>query len=278
MLNRMFIEGRPPQDFAEELAKKIGAVQIDKNGKATGSGKKYEAYRLLYNEASYASNQARLKGYRDTGVPFYEITATLDQKTSPVCQSLDGCIFSVEKGGEVPEQYVKTDSEYRRAAYSAKSVRVGVNYPPFHVNCRTVATAYYETTDTASMTRAARDAEGNPITVPADMKYEEYQNRYLKETLPKVKKAGDTTLQNTLASPRMVGIVPKESKIEKVVVIAGRGSRNILRDTPRLVAQHGGEEWKWEKKSGIIKSETRSYESHWYEYEGKQYENKLKER
>ena len=277
-LNRMFIEGRPPQDFAEELAKKIGAVQIDKDGRATGSGKKYEAYRLLYNEASYASNQARLKGYRDTGVPFYEITATLDQKTSPVCQSLDGCIFSVEKGGEVPEKYKKTDSEYRQAAYSAKSVRVGVNYPPFHVNCRTVATAYYETTDTASMTRAARDAEGNPITVPADMKYEEYQNRYLKETLPKVKKAGDTTLQNTLASPRMVGIVPKESKIEKVVVIAGRGSRNILRDTPRLVAQHGGEEWKWEKKSGIIKSKTRSYESHWYEYEGKQYENKLKER
>lgn len=182
ILNRMFIEGRPPQDFAEELAKKIGAVQIDKDGRATGSGKKYEAYRLLYNEASYASNQARLKGYRDTGVPFYEITATLDQKTSPVCQSLDGCIFSVEKGGEVPEKYKKTDSEYRRAAYSAKSVRVGVNYPPFHVNCRTVATAYYETTDTASMTRAARDAEGNPITVPADMKYEEWYETYIEKS------------------------------------------------------------------------------------------------
>ena len=57
---------------------------------------------------------------------------------------------------------------------------------------------HYPTTDTARMTRAARDAEDNPITVPADMKYEEYQNRYLKETLPKVKKAKDTTLQNTL--------------------------------------------------------------------------------
>ena len=181
-LNRMFIEGRPPQDFAEELAKKIGAVQIDKNGRATGSGKKYEAYRLLYNEASYASNQARLKGYRDTGVPFYEITATLDRKTSPVCQSLDGCIFSVEKGGDVPERYIKTDSEYRQAAYSAKSVRVGVNYPPFHVNCRTVATAYYKTIDTASMTRAARDAEGNPITVPADMKYEEWYETYIEKS------------------------------------------------------------------------------------------------
>lgn len=277
-LNRMLIEGKPPQHFAEELGKAIGAVQVGKDGKVTGSGKKYEAYRLLYNEASYASNQARLKAYREMGAPYYELTATLDTRTTPICQSLDGCIFSAETGGNVPPEYRKTGSEYRQAAYSANRVIVGVNYPPFHVNCRTVAVPHYPTTDTAHMTRAARDAEGNPITVPADMKYEEYQNRYLKETLPKVKKAGDTTLQNTLASPRMVGIVPKESKIEKVVVIAGRGSRNILKDTPRLVAQHGGEEWKWEKKSGIIKSETRSYESHWYEYEGKQYENKLKER
>lgn len=49
-----------------------------------------------------------------------------------------------------------------------------------------------------------------------------------------------------------------------------------MRDTPRLIAQHGGEEWKWEKKSGIIKTDNFTYESHWYEYEGKQYENKLK--
>lgn len=181
--NQMFIEGKPPQYFAEELGKAIGAVQVGKDGKVIGSGKKYEAYRLLYNEASYAANQARLKAYREMGAPYYELTATLDIRTTPICQSLDGCIFGIYTGGDVPAEYRKTGSEYRQAAYSTNRVVVGVNYPPFHVNCRTVAVPHYPTTDTARMTRAARDAEDNPITVPADMKYEEWYETYI-EKLP----------------------------------------------------------------------------------------------
>lgn len=180
---------------------------------------------------------------------------------------------SVERYEQAVRQAIP---EMLKAFYSADRVVVGVNYPPFHVNCRTVAVPHYPTTDTARMTRAARDAEDNSITVPADMKYEEYQNRYLKETLPKVKKAKDTTLQNTLEEKELIGVVPYGSTLEKVRVIAGKGTQSILRDTPRLVAQHGGEEWKWEKKSGIIKTDNFTYEVHWYEYEGKQYDNKLK--
>lgn len=180
-LNRMFTEGRPPQDFAEELGKMIGAVQVDKDGNVTGSGKKYEAYRLLYNESAYATGQARLQTYLETGVPYYEITATLDTRTTPTCRSLDGCIFSATRGGDVPEQYKKAGSEYQRAAYDTNRVIVGMNYPPFHVNCRTVATPYYEDTDLSMMTRAARDADGNPITVPADMTYREWYKKYIKD-------------------------------------------------------------------------------------------------
>ena len=181
-LNRMFIEGKPPQHFAEELAKKIGAVQVDKDGNVTGSGKKYEAYRLLYNESSYATGQARLKAYTESGAPFYEITATLDTHTTPNCRSLDGCIFSVTKGGDVPERYRKAGSEYRRAAYGTTRVIVGVNYPPFHVNCRSVATPFYEDMDTSMMKRAARDTEGKTIYVPADMKYQEWYDKYIGKT------------------------------------------------------------------------------------------------
>lgn len=180
-LNRMFTEGRPPQDFAEELGKMIGAVQVDKDGNVTGSGKKYEAYRLLYNESAYATGQARLKTYLETGVPYYEITATLDTRTTPTCRSLDGCIFSTTRGGDVPEQYKKAGSEYERAAYDTDRVIVGVNYPPFHVNCRTVATPYYEDTDRSMMTRAARDAKGNPITVPDNMTYREWYKKYIQD-------------------------------------------------------------------------------------------------
>lgn len=178
-LNRMFIEGRPPQDFAEGLAKKIGAVQIDKEGKVTGGGKKYEAYRLLYNEASYATNQADLRSYREDEVPYYDISATLDTQTSPICRSLDRCRFSVTSGGKVPEEYKKTGSQYRMEAYSTDRVIVGVNYPPFHVGCRTTTTPAYETTDIASMSRAARDANGKYITVPASMTYEEWYETFV---------------------------------------------------------------------------------------------------
>ena len=178
-LNRMFIEGRPPQDFAEGLAKKIGAVQIDKEGKVTGGGKKYEAYRLLYNEASYATNQADLRSYREDEVPYYDISATLDTQTSPICRSLDRCRFYVTSGGKVPEEYKKTGSQYRQAAYSTDRVIVGVNYPPFHVGCRTTTTPAYETTDIASMSRAASDANGKYITVPASMTYEEWYETFV---------------------------------------------------------------------------------------------------
>lgn len=178
-LNRMFIEGRPPQDFAEELAKKIGAVQIDKEGRVTGGGKKYEAYRLLYNEASYATNQADLRSYEEDEVPYYDIVAKLDTKTSPMCRSLDGCRFSVTSGGKVPEEYKKAGSQYRQEAYNTDRVIVGINFPPFHVNCRTNTSPAYETTDIASMSRAARDANGKYITVPASMTYEEWYETYI---------------------------------------------------------------------------------------------------
>lgn len=213
-LNQMFIEGKPPQYFAEELGKAIGAVQVGKDGKVIGSGKKYEAYRLLYNEASYAANQARLKAYREMGAPYYELTATLDIRTTPICQSLDGCIFGIYTGGDVPAEYRKTGSEYRQAAYSTNRVVVGVNYPPFHVNCRTVAVPHYPTTDTARMTRAARDAEDNPITVPADMKYEEWYETYIRKTLVPEKRLVETKIVQTKAN--------KKGESNSIVDVSGK--------------------------------------------------------
>lgn len=87
---------------------------------------------------------------------------------------------SVERYEQAVRQAIP---EMLKAFYSTNRVVVGVNYPPFHVNCRTVAVPHYPTTDTARMTRAARDAEDNPITVPADMKYEEWYETYI-EKLP----------------------------------------------------------------------------------------------
>lgn len=84
--------------------------------------------------------------------------------------------------GLVPEEYKKTDSKYRQEAYSTDRVIVGINYPPFHVGCRTNTSPAYETTDIASMSRAARDANGKYITVPASMTYEEWYETYIENS------------------------------------------------------------------------------------------------
>lgn len=133
-LNNMFVTGRPPQDFADQLQKQIGAVRVDADGNVTGTGKKYEAYRLLYNESAHATGQANLQAYEDDDIDEYEIVAALDRTTCDTCGSLDGKHFPRDKAVE------------------------GVNYPPIHCNCRCVAAPYIDTGFSSS--RMSRD----PVT------------------------------------------------------------------------------------------------------------------
>ena len=186
-LNEMFITGQPPQKFADDLQKIIGAR--DKSGNLTG--KKYEAYRVLYSEGAQALSQSQLQAYIDDDMEYYQIIATLDNKTSEICRSLDGCIFSVTKGGDVPQKYVKGDNEYQRRAYDAKSVISGINFPIFHPNCRTTTAVYIPNLKESKRTRMARNENGKSARVK-DMTYQEWYNErtenkgeYL-ETLDKV--------------------------------------------------------------------------------------------
>lgn len=148
-LNNMFVTGRPPQDFADQLQKQIGAVRVDADGNVTGAGKKYEAYRLLYNESAHATGQANYQAYEDDGIEEYEIVAALDKTTCDTCGSLDGKHYPLSKKVE------------------------GVNYPPLHVNCRCVAAPYIDVGNFSS-SRMARD----PVTdksVPTEAQtYEEW--------------------------------------------------------------------------------------------------------
>jgi hypothetical protein len=82
----------------------------------------------------------------------YELVATLDGKTSEICQELDGKVFAM------------------------KDYEVGVTAPPFHCWCRTV-TAPYFADDFGE--RAARNAEGKVYYVPSDIKYPEWYDRFV---------------------------------------------------------------------------------------------------
>ena len=142
MLNNMFTTGRPPQDFAKELQRIIG--RRDAEGNLTG--KTYEAYRLLYNEASHVSEQAKLAAYEDDDIEELAIDTTLDSKTCHDCSPRDGEVVKVEDAVE------------------------GETVPPFHVNCRCTTVPYIpEAQGAFNSTRAARDPEtGKTVRVKAE--------------------------------------------------------------------------------------------------------------
>lgn len=71
------------------------------------------ADRLTRTEMNYIQNQATADRYKAAGVQKYKILAALDSRTSEICKEMNGQVFDF--GTE----------------------QVGVNYPPFHPNCRT---------------------------------------------------------------------------------------------------------------------------------------------
>lgn len=98
--------------------------------------------------------------------------------------------------------------------------------------------------------------------------------------LPKVAKAPDTILQNKLDYDIIYkdewkqGIIPSLCDVTDVCIIAGKGCSERLRDVPRLRATYKVKNG-WQKKAGNVYGENYSYQIHWYENNGVQYEAKL---
>jgi len=87
----------------------------------------------------------------------YILIATLDSRTSLTCRNIDGKVFK----------------------YADK--KIGVNYPPFHYNCRTVTADYFSKEDLEEITRIARDPLTNQnYYVPANITYDEWFRNYVR--------------------------------------------------------------------------------------------------
>lgn len=141
-LSKGIIQGKAPQKVVKELSERMG---VSKSATA----------RLVYTESSFFANQATLDSYKELGVEEYEILATLDTRTSPLCQKMDGQKFNV------------------------KEMEVGVNYPPFHVYCRTTTVPYFDDEFDIKEERAARSENGKYYTVPSSMKYPEWFEKFV---------------------------------------------------------------------------------------------------
>lgn len=99
-----FLTGKSEQQMSAEIAERYQTSF-------------FNARRLVRTECTYVTGQAELHSYTEMGVEEYEFSAVLDGDTSKICRSLNGKKFKVSQA------------------------KPGVNYPPMHPFCRSVANA-----------------------------------------------------------------------------------------------------------------------------------------
>lgn len=115
------------------------------------------ARRLVRTESCFIANEINFNAYEEAGIEKYLYCAILDLRTSQICRSLDRKIFLV------------------------KERKVGENSPPMHPWCRSTTVAVISEELLKNMTRRARDpVTGKVLTVPANMSYQEWYDKYVK--------------------------------------------------------------------------------------------------
>lgn len=164
-LTQSFIRGSSPYQIVSDIAKEFNV-------------RKSVAGRLVMTESAAYAAKAQENCYKDLGIDQYEIVATLDTHTSPICQEMDGKVFSI------------------------KEYEVGVTANPFHPNCRTV-TAPYFADDTKSM-RAMRNKDGKIEYVSADMKYKEWYSKYVVERSVDIQLFGENDITLTYGEEKAI--------------------------------------------------------------------------
>lgn len=143
-LTRNCILGKAPDEAIKDMAQYV--KKSVKNAKSA-------AGRLVMTEEAYFSAEAQREAFKELGVGEYEIIATLDSRTSEICQDMDGRVLPM--------------SQYEP----------GVTAPPFHPWCRTTTAPYFD--DLGEFERAARDKNGKTYHVPGNMKYSEWKRSFV---------------------------------------------------------------------------------------------------
>lgn len=115
---------------------------------------KYYAERLVRTEVNHFNNEADAMAYEEMDVEKYVFLATLDTRTSTICQDLDNAVFELKKR------------------------QVGVNYPPMHPNCRSKTRAYMGAEIEATLKRRARNPITNKTELIDNMSYKEWAKKH----------------------------------------------------------------------------------------------------
>ena len=142
-LTQSIIRGQSPKKVIAEIAERFNV-------------NKSRAGALVMTESAFFASASQRDAFNDLDVEKYEVLATLDSHTSETCRRMDGQVIPM--------------SDYKP----------GVTAPPFHVRCRSTTVPFFDDEFSALDKRAARGEDGKYYTVPASMKYEDWENVFVK--------------------------------------------------------------------------------------------------
>lgn len=104
-----------------------------------------EYYGPLDDIMVFIANQMALKGMIDQGCKKVQFIATIDDKTTKMCESLNGQIFSIN-GWNKYKRYSAVDD--KEIEYTTKGLKVGENLPPIDNHIHHCRSTIYPVRDT----------------------------------------------------------------------------------------------------------------------------------
>ena len=142
-LTQNIITGKPLKDIIDTIEERFNVERSI-------------ATRLIMTESAAYHSRAKEKCMKGLGCEKYEVIATLDDRTSSICRSMDSKVFDM------------------------KDYQVGVTAPPFHSNCRTVTAPYYDKIEGDANLRASR-TEDNDYELVDVKDYQDWYDRYVEK-------------------------------------------------------------------------------------------------
>lgn len=152
ILAKAIATGQEPEKTIRELMERFNVSHSNAN-------------RLVRTETNYFENRAELESYKEMGFEKFKFLATLDERTSEICRSMDGKEF-----------YVKNAIQ-------------GDNVPPLHPYCRSTITPVVA--DFEPKERSARDMRTGETRLVENMNYAAWKEKYgVSEEISRVNRSG----------------------------------------------------------------------------------------
>lgn len=188
------------------------------------------AERLARTEMNHICNDATKDAYRETPevLQQYKICATLDNRTSEICQNQDNKVYKMSEWEE------------------------GVTAPPFHPNCRTTTVPYFDDVDYSKMERIAADySTGQAYYVPANMSYKEWRASL-------TEKQDKAFINNKKAREQHSQDKQQLSEYRKLMTIAKKnGQSELFAGVPTTLGEFQAMKYSNPEKYEIVKSNAR---------------------